>query len=1038
MRTPYPQSSCARRNGTQLASLTIRAKRDAIKTPASTSRGGIAIKTPASTSRGGIAIKTPGFNQTGVSEAEAHGDQKKALFERRLFSFAGKKERVRPFYWRESSIFAGHRSLSRFGYRLDLLVLLDQAKRTLGIPTILNHLLLPKTTIRVRTKATVLLTLLLTLTTYAQPTQQATALLAGGTVVNTTTTNEQQHPTLAVAADGSYVVAWQSQNEVGGSSRFDVYAQRYTTAGTANGSAFKVNGTTNDDQRRPAAAMMADGRFAIAWMDVSTGTWRVALQRYNADGTPDGSQTILASGSDHFKFPTLTATSTGTWVAAWQRIAADGGTFSIEVARISATDGSTLGTHTPATGSTWLGHPAVAGASGDDRFVVAWQGRDGDGSAGVFAQRYGTDGAASGSTFTVPSTTTNNQIEPAVAMDGATGDFAVTWSSGSDIYARRYAADGTAAGDAFTVNTTTANAQHHPRAAYASASGNQGRRLTIGWDSYGQDGSLTGVYYQQYDLLGQSFGGETRAATTTDGFQQHVALAQPNVGLNLAVVWQSGRRHENIGNDGYDIYQYLPTADPTVYVNATAGTGNDHGWRMLAAPCAGRGRSDLSFANSITGNDEVQLYDESAGGPGNRWLTVASGTSLPQGQGFIAYLFDDAALTLAPGFGIGFSGCTETTGDFDRTGLDVNEQFYLAGNPYYTSFDLSDGLDLVAAGHQATVQVWDPTASGGTGSYQLLVSGTANDKLAMGQGFMVQRTTVGAGAATLPFKAAGRTTGGTFLGKGEAASSDVAQLDLRLEGTNDAGVQVHDEAATILFLTQATHGWDAYEATKYTPLTATYATVAVQGERNGESVALALASYPLALQQPLALPLQIDGRGYDGPLTLSWPTLDLLPEAWVLELEDPETGSRINLRETTELTFSFTSPSGKGEGATTTASVPTSMAAQPGSERFVLHIDPTVNTSTEAETPHTFALEAAYPNPFNPQTTLAYSLAAPVYVRLAVYDALGREVRVLQDGPQPAGQHRMVFDARDLSSGLYLYRLETPAFQATRSMLLLK
>ncbi|MEM6645714.1 MAG: T9SS type A sorting domain-containing protein [Bacteroidota bacterium] len=99
------------------------------------------------------------------------------------------------------------------------------------------------------------------------------------------------------------------------------------------------------------------------------------------------------------------------------------------------------------------------------------------------------------------------------------------------------------------------------------------------------------------------------------------------------------------------------------------------------------------------------------------------------------------------------------------------------------------------------------------------------------------------------------------------------------------------------------------------------------------------------------------------------------------------------------------------------------------------------NVANEAEEtlPDGFALHGAYPNPFNPQTTIAYDLGQAVPVRLAVYDVLGREVRVLLDGVRQAtGRHTFAFDGAALPSGTYLYRIEAGAFSATGSLVLLK
>ncbi len=93
---------------------------------------------------------------------------------------------------------------------------------------------------------------------------------------------------------------------------------------------------------------------------------------------------------------------------------------------------------------------------------------------------------------------------------------------------------------------------------------------------------------------------------------------------------------------------------------------------------------------------------------------------------------------------------------------------------------------------------------------------------------------------------------------------------------------------------------------------------------------------------------------------------------------------------------------------------------------------------TAGDRPAAYRLDANYPNPFNPQTTLRYALPEPATVRLVVYDALGRVVQVLVDRPQTAGWHEVSFGGAMLPSGVYFYRLEAGAYQAVRSMLLVK
>jgi len=95
--------------------------------------------------------------------------------------------------------------------------------------------------------------------------------------------------------------------------------------------------------------------------------------------------------------------------------------------------------------------------------------------------------------------------------------------------------------------------------------------------------------------------------------------------------------------------------------------------------------------------------------------------------------------------------------------------------------------------------------------------------------------------------------------------------------------------------------------------------------------------------------------------------------------------------------------------------------------------------------PEQFSLEPNYPNPFNPQTTLAFDLPVRSRVRLQVFDVLGREVARLVDGRRPAGRYEVSFDATGLPSGVYIYRLHVVAlegkpqsFEEMRKMLLVK
>jgi hypothetical protein len=102
-----------------------------------------------------------------------------------------------------------------------------------------------------------------------------------------------------------------------------------------------------------------------------------------------------------------------------------------------------------------------------------------------------------------------------------------------------------------------------------------------------------------------------------------------------------------------------------------------------------------------------------------------------------------------------------------------------------------------------------------------------------------------------------------------------------------------------------------------------------------------------------------------------------------------------------------------------------------------------VSVEYESDMPSSFSLEQNFPNPFNPVTTIKFSIPSNVKgetanVKLKIYNVLGNEIATLVNDAKEAGYHSIDFNARDLPSAVYFYQLKAGSFVETKKMLLLK
>ncbi|MDH6059744.1 DUF4347 domain-containing protein [Chrysosporum bergii ANA360D] len=254
--------------------------------------------------------------------------------------------------------------------------------------------------------------------------------------VNTYTLSFQNYPSVTALGDGGFVVTWQSNQQDGND--YGIYGQRYNADGTPNGIEFRINTYITGAQTKPSIAALDNGGFVVTWTSwtQSTSNNEIYGQRYNADGTPNGIEFRINNYSTNNQDESsVTALKDGGFVVTWTSTEQDGSGWGVYAQRYNA-DGTKNGTEFRVnTHTTSNQFQSSVTALSDSGFVVTWtsDGQDKQGvllgeGYGIYGQRYNADGTPNGTEFLVNTHTNNAQQEPSVTAltDGA---FIVTWQS---------------------------------------------------------------------------------------------------------------------------------------------------------------------------------------------------------------------------------------------------------------------------------------------------------------------------------------------------------------------------------------------------------------------------------------------------------------------------------------------------------------------------------------------------------------------------------------------------------------------------------
>jgi hypothetical protein len=275
----------------------------------------------------------------------------------------------------------------------------------------------------------------------------------------------QINPAVTVLNDSNVVVVWSSLNQAGKNSLQDVYAKILSPAGATVTGEFLVNQFTNFNQRTPAVAALAGGGFVVSWVseqertgvpigiDQGNGTSPAQIVQasvdiyarlYQSNGAPVGNEFLVNVASIPSANPSVAAASDGSFLVAWSgrnvTIISNGWDVFARPYSRAGTAGNVVQLNTYTYGNQYAPQLSAIGLD----YLAVWTSLGQDGSReGVYGQYVHNDGSLVGNEFRVNTTTIAQQMQPAVAADGA-DQFLVVWTSFTgqpysfDLFGQRY------------------------------------------------------------------------------------------------------------------------------------------------------------------------------------------------------------------------------------------------------------------------------------------------------------------------------------------------------------------------------------------------------------------------------------------------------------------------------------------------------------------------------------------------------------------------------------------------------------------------
>lgn len=518
------------------------------------------------------------------------------------------------------------------------------------------------------------------------------------------------------------------------------------------------------------------------------------------------------------------------------------------------------------------------------------------------------------------------------------------------------------------------------------------------------------------------------------------------------------------------------------------------GWRMITSPVQST-YSDMFSGGFVTqgfagsGNPSEQpnllFFDETDIGTTNQaWRTLSSlGQGTFGGRGYFYYVFagegghsDNLPLEMSA-TGVEHAAASgpysfqatftpRTAGIVNNTEvMELNAGWNLVGNPSSATIDWSNEGGWTKQNIAHTFYIWSPSSGNYFTWNGVIGSGSAH--IAPFQAFWVQAT---GSNPVLQMNNGAKGLGGSFAQKGMADQLD----DLRRE-TPVIHMELHADTllafAHLSFMDDGKFGEDPWDAYRLEPLIDTYLKLYTTSSMHNRP--LVINNMPRELNEQVQVPVYVggikEGVPVTGSYTLNWHSSGIWPEHWTVTLMDHQLEKAISMKRHDSYEFNVTAAGKSNAGKSATGSNSAAAANQSGTQPqfslpqniVAIHdpaavIDPEAKASTaaprftivikpygsEEEEPEYIPNEARmlppYPNPFDHQTTIRFSLPEASHVTVEVFDIQGRRVALLADQHFDSGTTTLPWSPNRLPGGIYIAVMRTEGRVETQKISLVR